>query len=97
MTDYKLPELPEPYYTIRISSPKVPVYTAAQLRAYAIAAIQQQAGHGGAVTEPWGWAWQDGSDAGVLTLRQDYEQHKRAYPRMTFTPLYAAPPSIKKD
>ena len=43
--------------------------------------------------EPWGWEWVDGSDTGVVTLRQDYEKYKRDYPRMTFTALYAAPPA----
>ena len=51
----------------------------------AIAALSAQ--------EPWGWEWVDGSDTGVVTLRQDYEKYRRDYPRMTFTALYAAPPA----
>jgi len=58
-----------------------------ELEAEAIAALSAQE------QEPWGWEWVDGSDTGVVTLRQDYEKYKRDYPRMTFTALYAAPPA----
>lgn len=41
--------------------------------------------------EPYAWFWTDGSDGGVITVRQDYEHHKAKYPRMTFSPVFAAP------
>lgn len=41
--------------------------------------------------EPYAWFWSHGSDQGVLTLRQDYEQHKSDYPGMTFTVVYTSP------
>lgn len=43
--------------------------------------------------EPYAWFWSHNRGAkatgndGVLTLRQDYEQHKRDYPGMEFTPV----------
>ncbi|ERI50884.1 hypothetical protein N878_07575 [Pseudomonas sp. EGD-AK9] len=40
-------------------------------------------------TEPYAWFWSHGSDSGVLSTRQDYEQHKSDYPGMTFTAVYA--------
>lgn len=47
--------------------------------------------------EPYAWFWTDGSDQGVLTMRQDYEHHKAKYPRMTFVPVYASPPPVPAE
>lgn len=41
--------------------------------------------------EPYAWFWSHGSNQGVLTLRQDYEQHKADYPGMKFTAVYTDP------
>lgn len=38
--------------------------------------------------EPYAWFWKHGSENGVLTVRQDFEQHQRDYPGMTFTPVF---------
>lgn len=55
-----------------------------------------KAGQGEAV-EPYAWFWSHGSDQGVLTLRQDYEQHLADYPGMAFTAVYTAPPAKKES
>ena len=41
--------------------------------------------------EPYAWFWWHGTEQGVLTLRQDYEQHLADYPGMKFLPVYAVP------
>ncbi len=41
--------------------------------------------------EPYAWFWTDGSDSGVLTMRQDFESHQRDYPNMRFTPVWSTP------
>jgi len=51
-------------------------------------AVSEEAGF---TDEPYAWFWTDGSESGVLTLRQDFETHRAQYPNMRFTPVWAVP------